>query len=205
MTTTATTIRSTATAKDSIPQSLPQTTADPTVTIRPAIPDDAETLVALIRELAEYEKLLHEAHPSVERLRQHLDADAQPGCEALVAETQEGEPAGFALYFFNYSTFLTRFGLYLEDLFVRPDHRGHGVGFRLLQRVAQAAADYGCERMDWAVLDWNQSAIDFYRQLGAKPLNDWTTMRLETEAIQSVANVRSAERPNARTDETLDG
>ena len=197
-----TTTRSTATAEDSIPQSVPQTTADSTVTIRPAIPDDAKTLVALIRELAEYEKLLHEAHPSAERLRGHLAPDAQPGCEAFLAETAEGEPVGFALYLFNYSTFLTRFGVYLEDLFVRPDHRGRGVGFRLLQRVAQVAADRGCERMDWAVLDWNQSAIDFYRQLGAKPLDDWTTMRLETEAIQSVANVRSMK---VWTDESPDG
>lgn len=167
------------------------------IDIRPATPDDADTLVALIRELAEYEKLLHEAHPSAERLREHLSPDVQPGCEAFLAETTGGEPVGFALYFFNYSTFLTRVGVYLEDLFVRPEHRGRGVGFRLLQRVAQVAADRDCERMDWAVLDWNQPAIDFYRQLGAKPLSDWTTMRMETEAIRAVAN--------AGKDECLDG
>lgn len=157
------------------------------ISIRSATPADAETLVVLIRELAEYEKLLDEAHPSAENLREHLAPDAQPGCDAFLAETAEGKPVGFALYFFNYSTFLTRFGVYLEDLFVRPEHRGRGIGFHLLQRVAQAAADRGCERMDWAVLDWNEPAIDFYRQLGAKLLDDWTTMRLEAEAIQAVA------------------
>jgi len=158
------------------------------IPIRAATPSDAETLVALIRELAEYEKLLHEAHPSAERLREHLSPDAQPGCEAFLAETVAGEPVGFALYFFNYSTFLTRFGVYLEDLFVRPEHRGNGVGFRLLQRVARVAVDRDCERMDWAVLDWNEPAIDFYRQLGAKPLDDWTTMRLTGDTITAVAN-----------------
>jgi diamine N-acetyltransferase len=161
--------------------------------IRPAVPDDAGIIVALIRELADYERLLDEAHPSAERLREHLAPEAKPGCEAFLAETAEGEPVGFALYFFNYSTFLTRFGVYLEDLFVRPEHRGRGVGFRLLQRVANVAADRGCERMDWAVLDWNQPAIDFYRQLGAKPLGDWTTMRLKTEAIQSLAHASLSE------------
>ena len=161
---------------------------EPAVPVRAATPADAETLVVLIQELAEYENLLNEANPSADRLRQQLAPDAQPGCDAFLAETAGGKPAGFALYFFNYSTFLTRFGVYLEDLFVRPEHRGNGVGFRLLQRVARVAADRGCERMDWAVLDWNEPAIDFYRQLGAKPLDDWTTMRLTGDTITAVAN-----------------
>ncbi|PEN10364.1 GNAT family N-acetyltransferase [Longibacter salinarum] len=159
------------------------------VRIRKATPDDADVLVTLIRELAEYEKLLDEAEPDADRLRAQLHEDAQPRCEALIAETvgEEGEPVGFALFFANYSTFLTRFGIYLEDLFVRPEFRGQGVGFRLLRRVATIAAARGCERMDWAVLNWNTPAIDFYRQIGAEPLDDWTTMRLTGDAIHSLA------------------
>jgi len=157
------------------------------MTIRPATPDDASTLVQLILELAEYEKLLDEAHPDADALRRQLAPDAQPRCEALLAETDDGEAAGFALFFHNYSTFLTNFGLYLEDLFVRPDYRGQGLGFALLQRVAQIADERGCQRLDWAVLDWNTPAIDFYEQLGAQPLDDWTTMRLNRPAIESVA------------------
>ena len=160
--------------------------------IRPATPDDAPTLVQLILELAEYEKLRDEADPSVKALRHQLAADAQPRCEALIAEVEGKGPVGFALFFHNYSTFLTNFGLYLEDLFVRPDHRGQGIGFALLQRVAQIAAERGCQRLDWAVLDWNTPAIRFYEQLGAEPLDDWTTMRLDRTAIETVATADTA-------------
>mgnify|MGYP006280124601 CR=1 FL=1 len=156
--------------------------------IRRATPDDAPTLVQLILELAEYEKLRHEAEPDAEALRRQLAPDAQPRCEALLAEAEGGEAVGFALFFHNYSTFLTNFGLYLEDLYVRPEHRGQGLGFGLLQRVAQIADERGCQRLDWAVLDWNEPAIDFYEQLGAEPLDDWTTMRLNRTAIESVAS-----------------
>lgn len=161
--------------------------------IRPATPDDAPTLVQLILELAAYEKLRDEANPSAEALRRQLAPNAQPRCEALIAEADDGTTAGFALFFHNYSTFLTNFGLYLEDIFVRPDFRGQGIGFALLQRVAQIADERGCQRLDWAVLDWNTPAIDFYEQLGAEPLDDWTTMRLNRTAIESVA------RADART------
>jgi diamine N-acetyltransferase len=157
------------------------------MTIRPAVPDDAPVLVELILELATYEKLRDEADPDADTLRRQLAPDAQPRCEALLAETDEGDPVGFALFFHNYSTFLTNFGLYLEDLFVRPAYRGEGLGFALLQRVAQIADERGCQRLDWAVLDWNTPAIDFYEQLGAQPLDDWTTMRLDRAAIESVA------------------
>jgi diamine N-acetyltransferase len=145
--------------------------------------------VALIRELAEYERLQDKADPDVDRLSGQLREDAQPRCEALIAETveAESEAVGFALFFSNYSTFLTRFGIYLEDLFVRPAFRGKGVGFRLLRRVARVAAARGCERIDWAVLDWNTSAIDFYRQIGAEPLDEWTTMRLTGDSIRELA------------------
>ena len=160
--------------------------------IRPATPDDASTLVQLILELAAYEKLLDEARPNADALRRQLAPDAQPRCDALVAEAADGTPVGFALFFPNYSTFLTNFGLYLEDLYVRPDYRGQGIGFALLQRVAQIADERGCQRLDWAVLDWNTPAIAFYEQLGAEPLDDWTTMRLGRAAIASVAAAERA-------------
>jgi diamine N-acetyltransferase len=148
--------------------------------------------VQLILELAEYEKLLDEADPDADALRRQLAPDAQPRCDALIAATDDGTPVGFALFFPNYSTFLTNFGLYLEDLYVRPDYRGQGIGFGLLQRVAQIAAARGCQRLDWAVLNWNTPAISFYEQLGAQPLDDWTTMRLDRAAIESVAAAERA-------------
>lgn len=155
--------------------------------IRPATPDDADAILELILALADYEKLRHEASPDVEALRQHLAPDAQPRCGALLAEDAvTGGAIGFALYFPSYSTFLTRWGIYLEDLYVRPEARGQGVGFALLQRLAALAVAQGCQRLDWSVLDWNAPAIDFYRRLGARALDDWTTMRLEGEALQAV-------------------
>lgn len=162
-------------------------------TVRKATPDDAETLQDLILELAAYEKLLDEAEPSVDLLREHLSEEALTGCEALIAETGRGTAVGFALFFHNYSTFLTNAGLYLEDLFVKPTYRGEGIGFALFRRVAEIAQERGCRRMDWAVLDWNTEAIEFYESLGAEPLDDWTTMRLEEEAIEEVAAAASEE------------
>ncbi len=159
----------------------------PMVSIRKATPDDAKTLVDLILELAAYEKLLEEAEPSVELLEEHLSAEALTGCEALLVETDGGAAVGFALFFHNYSTFQTNAGLYVEDLFVRPTYRGEGIGFALFQRLAEIAEQRGCRRIDWAVLDWNQEAIDFYEQLGAEALDDWTTMRLDEDAIEGVA------------------
>lgn len=155
--------------------------------IRNATPDDAKTLVELILELAAYEKLLDEAEPSVDLLEEHLSEEALTGCEALIAETERGNAVGFALFFHNYSTFKTNAGLYLEDLFVRPTYRGEGIGFALFQRIARIAEERGCRRIDWAVLDWNREAIDFYQKLGAEPLDDWTTMRLEEDAIENLA------------------
>src|SRR5690606_20341758 len=114
--------------------------------IRPAGPDDAATLVELILGLADYERLLDEARPDEAALRAHLADDARPRCEALLAETPDGRAIGFALFFANYSTFLTRWGIYLEDLFVRPEYRGQGVGFALLKRLAAVAVERGCER-----------------------------------------------------------
>ncbi|MFB6098537.1 MAG: N-acetyltransferase family protein [Salinibacter sp.] len=156
-------------------------------TIRKATPDDAELLVDLILELAAYEKRLDEAEPSVELLEEHLAEEALTGCEALLAETERDTAVGFALFFHNYSTFQTNAGLYLEDLFVRPTYRGEGIGLALFRRVARIAQERGCRRIDWAVLDWNEEAIDFYEGLGAEPLDEYTTMRLDENAIEDVA------------------
>jgi diamine N-acetyltransferase len=156
-------------------------------TIRKATPDDAETLQDLILELAAYEQLLDEAEPSVDLLREHLSEEALTGCEALIAETERGTAVGFALFFHNYSTFLTNAGLYVEDLFVKSTYRGEGIGFALFRRLAAIAQERGCRRMDWAVLDWNEEAIDFYEEIGAEPLDDWTVMRLDEDSIEEVA------------------
>jgi len=169
--------------------------------IRTATPEDAKTLVELILELAAYEQLLDEAEPSVQLLREQLREDAQPRCEALLAETEEGDAVGFALFYRHYSTFLTNFGLYLEDVYVRPTYRGEGIGFALLQRVAQIAEERDCRRLDWAVLDWNESAIDFYHQLGAERLDEWTTMRLDEKQIEEVAQAPSIEAVSVASDE----
>jgi GNAT superfamily N-acetyltransferase len=150
--------------------------------IRPATPDDAPALVALIRELAVYEKLEHEAVASPDDLRRALSGP-RPTAEALIAEADDGRPAGFALFFHNFSTFVGRPGLYLEDLFVRPEHRGAGLGKALLLALARLAVERGCGRMEWAVLDWNEPAIGFYRSLGARPMDEWTVFRLDADAL----------------------
>ena len=157
--------------------------------IRQATPEDAKSLVVLINELATYEQLSHESQPDVEALQKHLAPDAQPRCEALVAVAADsGAIVGMALYFYNYSTFLTRWGIFLEDLFVKPAYRGQGIGFGLLQALAQRAVEKGCKRLDWNVLDWNDLALDFYHQLGAEPMSDWTTMRLTGNALQRLGS-----------------
>jgi GNAT superfamily N-acetyltransferase len=153
--------------------------------IRPATRDDAAVLVSLIRELAEFEKLLSEVQVTPEDIRKSLFGP-RPYAEALLAEVNN-EPCGFALFFHNYSTFLGRPGIYLEDLYVRPQMRGKKVGLGLLKEVARIAAERGCGRLDWSVLDWNKKAIDFYESLGAVPLSDWTGMRLTEEKIKLFA------------------
>jgi GNAT superfamily N-acetyltransferase len=152
--------------------------------IRPATPEDAPDIVRLINALAEYEKLLHESHPDAGLLAQQLDPHSRPSIEALVAhDDATGRCIGFALFFHNYSTFLTNFGIFLEDLFVEPDFRGQGVGFALFRRLAGIAQERGCKRLDWNVLDWNEQAISFYNRIGATALSDWQTMRLNEKAI----------------------
>ncbi len=153
--------------------------------IRPAGPDDAETLVNLVRELAEYEKLEHHALATAAAFREHLFGP-RPFAEALIAE-DHGESAGFALFFHNFSTFRGQPGLYLEDLFVRPAHRGRGIGKALLARLAAFAIERGCGRLEWAVLNWNAPSIAFYQSLGARPMDEWTTYRLDEDALDQLA------------------
>jgi GNAT superfamily N-acetyltransferase len=160
-------------------------TSPPTV-IRPAVAKDADTIAQLIRELARYERLEHEVSMTADDIRRTLFGD-QRFAEALLAEL-DGEAVGLALFFSNYSTFLGRPGLYLEDLFVKPEHRGTGLGKSLLREVARIAVERGCGRLEWAVLNWNQTAIDFYDKLGARPNSEWTTYRLTGEALERLGS-----------------
>jgi GNAT superfamily N-acetyltransferase len=155
------------------------------ITIRPATPDDVPLVLRFIRGLAEYERLLDEVKASEETLREHMFGP-RPYCEAILA-FDGGAPAGFALYFYTYSTFEAKPSLYLEDLFVLPELRGRGLGKALLVRLAQIALERGCGRLQWQVLDWNEPAIRFYRSLGARLLDEWTTCRLDREAIERLA------------------
>ena len=153
--------------------------------LRPCRPDDAEALANLIRALAVYEKLEHEARATPDDLRRHLFGP-RPAAEANLAEV-EAEVVGFALYFPTFSTFRGQPGLYLEDLFVLPEHRGQGIGKALIAAVAAEAVARGGGRLEWAVLDWNTPSIAFYRSLGASPLDDWTTYRIADEPLARLA------------------
>ena len=156
-----------------------------TVRIRAGELADVPLIAELIRALARYEKLEHEVVLTEEKLTDSLFGE-RPYAETLIAEN-DGEAVGFALFFHNYSTFLAQAGIYLEDLFVRPEHRGAGVGRMLLGRLAQLAADRGCGRLEWAVLDWNVDAIRFYERLGAKPNAEWTVYRLTGDRLRDLA------------------
>jgi GNAT superfamily N-acetyltransferase len=153
--------------------------------IRSGTPDDVTTIVRLIRGLAEYERLAHEVRISPARVRRH-GFGPRRYFETLVAE-RDGAAVGFALYFFTYSTFLARPTLYLEDLFVLPDERGRGAGKALLQHLARIARRQRCGRMEWAVLDWNEPAIRFYKSLGAAELAEWRLFRVTGDALARLA------------------
>ena len=153
--------------------------------IRPATAADTPAICRLIHGLAEYEKLSHTVVLDEDRLREHLFGP-RPFAEVLIAE-EAGTVVGFVLFFHNYSTFLGKPGIYLEDLFVEPSHRGSGHGKALLLALARLAVERGCGRLEWSVLDWNQPAIDFYRSLGAVPMDEWSIFRLTGEALQSAA------------------
>ena len=153
--------------------------------IRPGRVEDISTIAQLIRELAEYERLSHEVTFTEAELRRHLFGPT-PRAEVLIAE-DGGAAVGFALYLHNFSTFLGRPGIYLEDLFVRPAHRHKGHGQAMFRELARIAVERGCGRFEWAVLDWNKPAIDFYRSLGAVAMHDWTIFRVTGEALQKLA------------------
>lgn len=154
-------------------------------TIRDASPADLPVVLQLIRDLAEYERAPKEVIATEEGLRDVLFG-AEPAAHVLVASESE-EPVGFAVYFFNFSTWLARPGLYLEDLFVKPEKRGHGYGRALLAHLARVAHERGCGRMEWAVLDWNKPAIEFYKKIGAVPMDQWTIFRLTRDGIARLA------------------
>jgi GNAT superfamily N-acetyltransferase len=153
--------------------------------IRPATRADAPVIASLVRELADYEKLLDEAKATAEDFLRELESP-NPVIHVLIAEWQ-GKPAGFALYFFNFSTFVGRPGLYLEDLFVRPEQRSLGIGRALLRALARIAEQRGCGRMEWAVLDWNEPALRFYQSLDARQMKEWIIHRLTPVEIARLA------------------
>jgi GNAT superfamily N-acetyltransferase len=156
-------------------------------TIRPAQQADAKAIFALIQELAAYEKLTHQVTGTPEALSEHLFG-SPAYAEALVAEHQ-GQLIGFALFFKNYSTFLTKPGLYLEDLFVQNTYRGQGIGKALLKAVAQIAQVRGYGRLEWSVLDWNETAITFYQKMGADVLPDWRICRVTEASLQLMSDI----------------
>lgn len=158
---------------------------DNLIAIRPATPDDVPLIRQLIVELAEYERMRDAAVATDAQLREQLFG-AQPAAEVLIGEV-DGHPAGFALFFHNFSTFLGRRGLYLEDLFVRPQFRGAGLGKHLMASLARLAVHRGCGRFEWSVLDWNTPSIGFYRSIGAVGMDEWTVQRLEGDALHALA------------------
>ena len=155
------------------------------LSIRAAIPDDAKIIHDFIIELAAYERATVEVEATVESLHGQMSS-AQPPFECLIAENND-IPVGFALFFHNYSTWRGRRGIFVEDIFVTPDHRGRGIGGRLFRKLGHIAMQRGCARMEWIVLNWNQPSIEFYSGLGAFPLNDWTSYRLDGQALQRLA------------------
>jgi len=155
------------------------------ISIQPATSEDAGIILDFISQLADYEKLTHQVTATEEALRESLFG-VRPYAECIIAR-YNGQPAGFALFFHNYSTFLAQPGIYLEDLFVIPALRGHGIGKALLTNLAGIAHDRGCGRLEWSVLDWNTPAQEFYKKLGAEPMDEWTVNRMTADAIARLA------------------
>ncbi len=154
--------------------------------IRPALESECGLILNFIKELAEFEKLLHEVEATEEMIRKNIFEKRI--AEVIFAELN-GEPVGFALFFHNFSTFVGKPGIYLEDLYVKPEYRGKGIGKGLLIYLARLAKERGCGRFEWAVLNWNEKAISFYRSLGAKPMNEWTVYRLDGMELDKVASL----------------
>jgi GNAT superfamily N-acetyltransferase len=161
-------------------------TATPRIQVRSARVSDASTILRFIQALADYEKLSDQVTATPETLARTLFGE-RPEAEALIAEL-DGAPVGFALFFHNYSTFLSRKGLYLEDLFVLPEARGQGAGKALFLHLAKLAVERGCGRMEWSVLDWNQPSIEFYKALGAVAMDEWTVYRLTGDSLHRLGS-----------------
>jgi GNAT superfamily N-acetyltransferase len=155
------------------------------LSIRPATPEDLPLITSLVQELAEYEKLAHQAVATEADFAESLFGP-HPKAYALIVE-HDGQPAGFAIYFYNYSTFLGRPGIYVEDVFIRSEFRRGGFGRAIFKYLAQKAVAENCGRMEWWVLDWNEPAIRFYAGLGAVPMNEWTVQRLTGDALKNFA------------------
>lgn len=154
--------------------------------IRKASIKDVPLILAFIKELASYEKLSHEVVATEANLKQFLFSE-RPSAEVLIAYLDD-VPVGFALFFHNFSTFLGRPGIYLEDLYVKPEVRGQGIGQKMLSYLAKLAKERNCGRLEWWVLDWNETAINFYKRIGAKPMDEWTVFRLTCEALDELAS-----------------
>lgn len=155
------------------------------ILIRDAAPADLGLILAFVRELAEYERLGHEVVATEEDFRRSLFGET-PKARALVVE-RDGRPAGFAIWFYNFSTFLGRPGIYVEDVYVRPEFRGASIGRMIFRHLAARALEEGCGRLEWWVLDWNESAIRFYRSIGAVPMDEWTVQRVTGDALARLA------------------
>ena len=160
-------------------------TISPDFQIRAATENDAATILALIKDLAQYEKLSHEVAATEDDIRQSLFGD-RPVAEALIGEV-EGVPISFALFFYNFSTFLGKPGIYLEDLYVKSDYRGNGFGRKMLAHIAGLAKERNCGRFEWSVLDWNAPAIRTYDRLNARPMKEWILYRLTGDALDKLA------------------
>ncbi|MFE0652740.1 GNAT family N-acetyltransferase [Streptomyces sp. NPDC059534] len=157
--------------------------------IRTATPADVPVIYAMVRDLAEYEKELDQVHATVEQIHEALFGE-HPAAFAHIAETESGEVAGFALWFLNFSTWRGVHGIYLEDLYVRPEVRGGGHGKALLRELARICVDRGYGRLEWSVLNWNKPSIDFYESLGARPQDEWTVYRLTDGALAELGGAR---------------
>ena len=156
-----------------------------TVTFRDAAPEDAGLILSFIQALADYEKLNSQVQATEELLREWIFEKQKAEVFFALAD---GKEVGFALFFHNFSTFLGKAGIYLEDLYVLPEYRGQGIGKAILRRLAQLTRERGCGRLEWACLDWNQPSIDFYRSLEARSMDDWTVFRLAGDAMEKLAN-----------------
>lgn len=163
--------------------------SQPRYQLRAAQSDDCAAILSLIQELATYERMTGAVRATTAALERSLFGPT-PAAEVILAESAADGVVGFALFFPNYSTFLAKPGIWLEDLYVKPDHRGHGVGSALFRSVAGLARERGCGRMEWSVLDWNRPAIDFYQSMGASAQDEWTTWRLTGTALEALAQRR---------------